>query len=126
MEKLAEAGTPRAQLAPGMLKKHYSPRAVVRLFDFGGNPPDVSSAAGTAAAVFQSRETAEKFRAAGEGTPRVFWLSETGELADVARAVFSLLRELDAAGFAEIFIEKSPDFGVGVAVNDRLSRAAAK
>ena len=45
---------------------------------------------------------------------------------DQERADFSLLRELDAAGFAEIFIEKSPDFGVGVAVNDRLSRAAAK
>ena len=126
LEKLAETGTPRAQLAPGMLKKHYSPRAAVSLFDFGGNPPDISSAAGTAAAVFQSREAAEKFRAAGAGTPHVFWLSETGEQADVARAVFSLLRKLDAAGFAEIFIEKSPDFGVGVAVNDRLSRAAAR
>lgn len=134
LEKLADGegqGGARAQLAPGMLKKHYSPRAPVTLFENGALPPSPLpggfSSAGTpaAAVVFQARPSAGTLAALPAGTP-VFWLSETGDQADVARSVFALLRRLDGEKFSGIFVEKSPDSGVGVAVNDRLSRAAAK
>ena len=123
LEKLAEEKTESAQLAPGMLKKHYSPRVPVTLFDTG-TIPEVDTGV-PAAVVFQARPdftVSEKFA----GSTQVFWLSEDGNQAEVARAVFALLRHLDEESFASIFIEKSPDCGIGIAVNDRLSRAAAK
>lgn len=135
LEKLADgdtAGTPRAtesgknetraQLAPGMLKRHYSPRVPVRLFPFGKIPSDVPA---NAAIVFQAPPAAEK-TASLPADAQIFRLSENGNQEDVARAIFSLLRELDGGKFSEILIEKSPDSGIGVAVNDRLSRAAAR
>lgn len=130
LEKLADGGGARAQLAPGMLKKHYSPRVPVTLFGNGAFPPSplpggFSSAGTPPAVVFQARPSAETLAALPAGTP-VFWLSETGDQADVARSVFALLRRLDVGNFSGIFVEKSPDSGIGTAVNDRLSRAAAK
>ncbi len=122
LEKKAEAaGTPTAQLAPGMLKKHYSPRARVELWektipDFGNTPEKT-------AIVFQMRP--KNLPPLPENCD-VFWLSEDGDQAAVARSVFALLRRLDEIGFSHIRIERSPNHGVGAAVNDRLSRAAAK
>ncbi len=122
-EETPAAGTPEegAQLAPGMLKKHYSPRAAVSLWE--GEAPTPEPGAKTAL-VFQARP-AGNVPAAPSGA-EIFWLSENGDQRDVARAVFALLRRLDESGFERILIERSPDFGVGAAVNDRLSRAAAK
>ena len=127
LEKLADetddAGTAtKAQLAPGMLKRHYSPRVPVRLFPAGETPRNVPA---RAAIVFQAAPTAEK-TASVPADAQIFRLSENGNQEEVARAIFSLLRELDGGKFSEILIEKSPDFGIGVAVNDRLSRAAAR
>lgn len=118
LEKLAdEADSARAQIAPGMLKSHYSPHVPVFLFEFGTLP----QAAGEGiAVVYQARPRR------ADVSPGVFWLSENGEQADVARSVFALLRHLDQGDFSEIWVEKSPDSGIGVAVNDRLSRAAGK
>ncbi len=111
---LMEAADEKGLLAPGMLKKHYSPKTRVVLFE---NAP-----AGTlenCAIVWQKRP---KNTARGND----FWLSENGDQAEVARKIFSLLRRLDAMCFEQIFIERSPNVGIGAAVNDRLSRAAAK
>ena len=78
-----------------------------------------------AAVVFQTRPRGELHRRYA-GHAQVFWLSENGAQEEVARSVFALLRRLDNAAFTSVFIEKSPESGIGVAVNDRLSRAAAK
>lgn len=121
LEKKAEdAETASAQIAPGMLKKHYSPRARVSLWE--NEVPKVVSDEKTAL-VFQKRPPNLPEIS---GNAEVFWLSEDGEQSMVARSVFALLRRLDDAGFSRIFIERSPDSGIGAAVNDRLSRAAAK
>lgn len=121
LEKIADDGEERARMAPGMLKKHYSPRVPVKLFEFGGFPE--ISAKG-AAVVFQSRPE-EKVQENLPGDTRVFWLSEGGDQSEVARMVFALLRRLDGENFSTVFIEKSPHSGIGIAVNDRLSRAAS-
>lgn len=121
LEKIADAAENLAQAAPGMLKKHYSPRVPVSLFPEGTFPPSPADAA----IVFQARPPKEKIEKIPAGTA-VFWLSENGDQAEVARSVFALLRRLDKEDFREIFVEKSPDSGIGVAVNDRLSRAAAR
>lgn len=118
LEKLADTD---AQIAPGMLKKHYSPRVPVELFGHGEIPAFLSGSA----VVFQKRPQDALWASIPDGVS-VFWLSEDGDQAAVARSVFSLLRRLDGEKFSQIFIEKSPQTGIGVAVNDRLSRAASK
>ncbi len=140
LENLAEQnGVPaKAQIAPGMLKKHYSPNAEIRLgnsvsAEFPKFFEELSRAfpskdfAEKVAVVFQKRpENFSEISKLGVPAKNVFWLSESGSAADAARTIFALLRNLDAAGFEKIFIEKAENFGIGAAVNDRLSRAAAK
>lgn len=122
LEKKAEdAENASAQIAPGMLKRHYSPRARVELWE--GEIPQMALAGKKSALVFQKRPNPAP---ALLQNCSVFWLSEDGNLSAVARSVFALLRRLDNAGFSRILIERAPDFGIGTAVNDRLSRAAAK
>lgn len=121
LEKKAEsAENATAQLAPGMLKKHYSPRARVELWE--KTVPQLFSSTPKTALVFQMRPKSTNDQP--ENT-NIFWLSENGNAEEVARNVFALLRRLDNAGYEKILIEKSSDPGVGAAVNDRLSRAAA-
>lgn len=119
LEKKAESSE-TAQLAPGMLKKHYSPRAQVELWE--KTPPQLFSAIQKTALVFQMRP---KISTESPKNTDIFWLSENGNAEEVARNVFALLRRLDNAGYEKILIEKSSDSGIGVAVNDRLSRASA-
>lgn len=120
LEKLADDAAAGAQLAPGMLKKHYSPRVPVKLFAHGAFPQIERAGC---AVVFQARKNPETLAEFPAGT-QCFWLSEDGDAAEVARTVFALLRHLDGENFSSVFIEKAPDCGIGVAVNDRLSRAA--
>lgn len=106
--------------APGMLTQHYSPRTPLTLHrridmaDLAKLPPD--------AAVLLLR------RPAASGTdPRVYWLSERGELAEIARHLFARLRALDKAGWSHLHAEvPAGSEGLAPAIRDRLTRAAAK
>lgn len=103
-----------AQLAPGMLKRHYSPRTPVVLHD---RMP-----------AKRSRGEAWVFLARPKERPAAneFWLDATGRLAHVAKNLFALLRDLDGRGFAKIHVERARGSGLAVAINDRLQRAAAR
>ena len=37
-----------------------------------------------------------------------------------------LIQKLDNAGYTQLFVERALERGIGIAVNDRLRRAAAK
>jgi L-threonylcarbamoyladenylate synthase len=52
-------------------------------------------------------------------------LSERGDLAEAARHLFAVLREMDSTECAVIVAERFPDVGLGRAINDRLARAAS-
>ncbi|MBI5769857.1 MAG: threonylcarbamoyl-AMP synthase [Verrucomicrobia bacterium] len=102
------------QLAPGMMKRHYSPRTPVLLHDH------LPVRRATADAwVFLARP------AAGHGR-NVFWLDIRGDLSGAARRLFALLRRLDQSGFRRIHVERARGKGLAAAINDRLSRAAAR
>jgi L-threonylcarbamoyladenylate synthase len=105
-----------AQDAPGMLERHYSPATKVVLFARGSNPPP---AAGKAARLFLSRRPSV-------AVAEDFYLSEVGSAEEGARHLFDLLRLLDARGFDVIQAELAEPVGIGVAYNDRLTRAAAR
>jgi L-threonylcarbamoyladenylate synthase len=70
--------------------------------------------------VLQSR------RANWRANDATFYLSESGDPAEAAAALFALLRQLDAKSYSLIIAELADESGVGVALNDRLRRAAAR
>jgi L-threonylcarbamoyladenylate synthase len=53
-------------------------------------------------------------------------LSPGGELTEAAANLFAFLRELDASGATSIAVMPIPVNGLGEAINDRLTRAAAE
>ena len=97
--------------APGQLASHYAPRTPLRLA-----PCEVSAATGLLA-----------FRAAPEhhDFAAVEILSASGDLREAAATLFAKLRRLDEAGLDRIIAESVPETGLGLAIMDRLRKAAA-
>lgn len=97
--------------SPGMLESHYAPGLPVRL-----NATSVDSA--EALLAFGPNHPA--------GASRVINLSEKGDTVEAAARLFAALRELDDTSYTAIAVMPIPDIGLGVAINDRLRRAAAQ
>ena len=107
--------------SPGQLLKHYAPSIPVRL-----NAVDV--APGEALLGFGSL----KFMGLrGGGFAKdlpggaLLNLSEQGDLYEAAANLFRMMRALDKSGHKAIAVMNIPDQGIGIAINDRLRRAAA-
>ena len=112
------AKTPRgAQLAPGLLKRHYSPHTQVVLHETVAPADWLGASPDEAWLLIMKPKRATP--------PNVFWLDARGNLRGVARRLFSQLRKLDAAGYRRIHVELAPGGGLAEAINDRLRRAAA-
>jgi len=97
--------------SPGLLASHYAPRAQLQLRAAG--EPWAPNAAYLA------------WR--GDDLPagaRAEVLSKTGNLAEAATQLFAALRRLDAQEPKLIIAELVPNEGLGLAINDRLRRAA--
>jgi L-threonylcarbamoyladenylate synthase len=107
LETRAEAARP---IAPGALASHYAPAAALRL--------------GAVQAI-----EGEALLAFGPDVPShsgpVLNLSPAGDVTEAAANLFAMLRELDATGAGAIAVMPIPQEGLGEAINDRLSRAAA-
>lgn len=99
--------------APGMLASHYAPGAAVRLGAREVRPGEALLAFGPIRA-----KDADKALA-------ILNLSDRGDLREAATNLFSYLKALDASGAETIAVEPIPMQGLGEAINDRLSRAAA-
>ncbi len=107
-----------AQIAPGLLTRHYSPRTPV-LLHTRLTARAVSSGDPREAWVFIAKPPQVR----GEN---LFWLDAHGDLRHVAHRLFALLRDLDQAGFTRLNLELAPGrAGLADAINDRLRRAAA-
>ena len=61
----------------------------------------------------------------GENIQHGELMSPNGDLKEAARELFSKMRLLDDMDIDIIIAEKVPEEGFGVAINDRLVRAAA-
>ena len=112
--------------SPGQLESHYAPRARLWLVEAGGLV-EAPVAEGDALLFFDdaSRAAFERLRGASVGGKRRV-LSPSGDLLEAAASLFDILHELDLAGTAEIWAERVPSEGLGLAVNDRLWKASAK
>jgi L-threonylcarbamoyladenylate synthase len=103
-----------AMPSPGLLSKHYSPRAPLTLYE--GHPDAVTA---------RIRADERAATAAGHRVG-VLDFSSNGDLSAVAARLFDSLRELDAAGVDLILASGvGATDGLGLAIQDRLRRAAA-
>ncbi len=107
-----------AQLAPGRLARHYSPRTPVTLHARMSRARAARSPA-SEAWIFVGRPR-------GLTGPNIFWLDERGGLTGAARRLFRTLRKVDAHGFSRIHAELARGGGLAPAINDRLKRAASR
>jgi L-threonylcarbamoyladenylate synthase len=110
LQMTVERGSESGPLhGPGQLESHYAPILPLRLdadsvgagevlLAFGAKPPPAAL----------SRN-----------------LSPSGDLEEAAANLFAMLRELDRPDFTRIAVMPIPETGLGVAINDRLRRAAA-
>jgi L-threonylcarbamoyladenylate synthase len=101
-------------LAPGMLAAHYAPRTRLKLNIHHLEPGEALLAFGPA--------SPEGVKSA----VKMLNLSARGHLIEAAANLFSHLRALDAAGASAIAVMPIPGDGLGEAINDRLTRAAAR
>jgi L-threonylcarbamoyladenylate synthase len=102
--------------APGMMKSHYAPKTPLHFVDHV--PMDLPPGK-TGLISLTHPEHPERFAS-------IQALSPEGDLSKAASHLFSALRELDALNLDQIIAQKFPDTGLGLAINDRLSRASAK
>lgn len=110
---IVRAAETAAPSAPGMLLSHYAPALPLRLNAAGVAPDEALLAFGPAL----------------PGAKLTFQLSENKNLTEAAARLFEGLHALDAQavprGLARIAAMPIPAHGLGLAINDRLTRAAA-
>ncbi len=94
--------------APGQLLSHYAPRSAIRLEAGQAAPGEIMIGFGA--------------------SPGQFNLSPAGDLTEAAANLFAMLHLADAAAQAQgmsLAVAPVPQHGLGIAINDRLKRAAA-
>ncbi len=93
--------------SPGMILKHYSPKLPLRIN------------------VVKKQGENEALIGFGQNKEANFNLSPSGDLFEAAKNLYSTLRNVDdKKRFKSIAINPIPNFGIGVAINDRLRRAS--
>lgn len=102
--------------APGMLVRHYAPKAAMYL----GNIESLLATHNSPTTVVLS------FQRHYEAVPRErqFILSPKGNLTEAAQNFFAILRQIDRMNPSVILAELLPEEGLGRAINDRLRRGA--
>ena len=105
-----------AQPAPGMLSRHYSPRTPLMLIDADH---DAIAVSGRSCGLLT-------YGTGTESGPfvRIENLSPPCDLQTCAARFFAALRSLDSLSLDVIIARRFPEFGLGIALNDRLRRAA--
>lgn len=99
--------TGQAIKAPGMLKRHYAPSIPLRL-----NACDLHEG--------------EIYIGFGDKDKGSYNLSRGGDLVEAAANLFRMMRLADQPSYQGIAIAPIPHEGLGLAINDRLNRAACQ
>jgi L-threonylcarbamoyladenylate synthase len=108
-------GSGEAARSPGMLARHYSPQTPLRVVEPSSVPVGERADCGVLALW-------ERF----DGYAAMRLLSARGDLHEAAARFFEALHELDAMQLQRIDAQPLPENGLGLAMMDRLRRAAAR
>jgi L-threonylcarbamoyladenylate synthase len=109
--RLANKQETAAPKSPGLKYRHYSPQARVVLIE------DVSAINANATSAFIGLQAPPKL-------DRFSRVKLCADVTEYAHELFNFFRECDVAGVQEIFCEVVAAHGLGVALMDRLRRAA--
>ncbi|MCB1226184.1 MAG: threonylcarbamoyl-AMP synthase, partial [Verrucomicrobiales bacterium] len=113
-----------AMEAPGQLASHYAPRTPLRLLS---KPEDFQPEPGKRYALLSYRgEAKDGFIDRHDWEEAMMLSPGKGKLPEAAVRFFYVLRALDDLGVDEIIAEPLPEHGMGLAMMDRLRRAASK
>ncbi len=104
---------PAQPTAPGMLKAHYSPNAQFSTFKEESEIEEGFEGA----IIYLKRPTL--------ATKDSFWLSEDGDLKEIAKNLYDIIRICDK-NYNKIKCQAPENKGLGAAICDRLSRASKK
>jgi L-threonylcarbamoyladenylate synthase len=110
---LHRATEDNAPSSPGMLASHYAPDLPLRLNAAHAHEGEAFLAFGP------------NFMRAARTEEGCLNLSSTGDMSEAAANLFAMLRDLDRPGYNAIAVAPIPETGLGLAINDRLRRAAA-
>lgn len=103
---LTDPENPARPKAPGQLRSHYAPGALLRLNALAAQQGEVLLGFGQVAGASEN-------------------LSPSGDLIEASANLFAALHRLDATRADVIAVSPIPETGLGRAINDRLRRAAA-
>jgi len=119
------------QPSPGLLAKHYAPRAELWLFT-GERQQALRKMQEAAVQACQSGQRvgaliSEEDRDAFSNLPLVILsLGSEGQVVEIAKRLYAALRELDQQGVELILAREMVIEGLGLAICDRLRRAASR
>ena len=108
--RLAGEDRRKSVRSPGMMKSHYAPSIGLRMNAATVDPGEVLLAFGPDPLT---------------GAATALNLSEDANLAEAAANLFRMLHRLDDSRYRGIAVMPIPERGLGIAINDRLRRAAA-
>ncbi|MDG2122458.1 MAG: L-threonylcarbamoyladenylate synthase [Verrucomicrobiales bacterium] len=112
-------------VVPGRLESHYAPKTPLRLLESG--PAGFVAEEGKRYALLSYRGGEKDGYLDLVEWEEVKVLSPgKGKLPEAAVRLFSVMRQLDGLGVDEIVAEGFPEHGVGLAIMDRLRRAASE
>ena len=94
--------------SPGMLKRHYSPGIPVLLNQ----------------KTFNKKHAFITFGKKYKDKKNCFNLSKKSNLKEAASNLYKILRKIKKLKFKKIYVVKIPNKSVGIAINDRLKKAA--
>ena len=115
VQEAARGERPDAPDAPGQLASHYAPATRLTLVDSSREWNATVLRTGLLARVRVEGEDYSRFA-------HVEWLGEDPR--EAAATLFASMRRLDEAGLDAIVAERVPETGLGVAIMDRLRKAA--
>lgn len=133
--RASHAPSPGAMKSPGLLERHYSPRAPLTVYDGSDGVARLardacaSMAGGQRLGIMAADEDREALSDVVRHGPRatIVYLGSERDLATVASRLYAAIRELDASGVDRILVRGFPgDDGLAVAIRDRLSRASVR
>ena len=112
--------------APGMKYRHYAPRGQVYLAQDADEAMLIAARLAAVPLFLVSQETATQLLAQKIAPSRIKALFADGNFNQYAQSIFAALRDADSADEQNIVVETVPEQGLGLAIMNRLKKAAAK
>ena len=121
-----KAGDAQRPASPGMKYRHYAPRGQVYLAQDADEAMLIATRLAAVPLFLVSQETATQLLAQKIAPSRIKALFADGNFNQYAQSIFAALRDADSADEQNIVVETVPEQGLGLAIMNRLKKAAAK